>query len=74
MLETWEAGVRFLQLSVEGYQTQTVDIPRLLGWIRQREGDSRGENRLNHTASAFNAAHALIFPPRPPWVEGFLPS
>ncbi len=62
MLETWEAGVKFLP-SVEGNEAKAMEMARLLGWTRFR---GQTDIQLNNTASACNAAHALIFPPRPP--------
>ena len=62
MLETWEAGIKFFS-SVEEKEGKPTEIARLLGWIRLQGGKSP---ILNNTASACNAAHALIFPPRPP--------
>jgi len=57
MLETWEAGVRFFP-SAEGKAGRPIDVARLLGWTRV--SPERDSDQLNNTASACNAAHALI--------------
>ena len=62
MLETWEAGVKFMH-SVEGKEAKAMEIARLLGWTRFR---GQTDTQLNNTASACHAAHALIFPPKLP--------
>jgi len=60
MLETWEAGVKFLARARD-QTTQPLDIAKVLGWISIRgEGRQAGESTLNHTARACNAAHTLI--------------
>lgn len=53
MLETWEAAVKFLVRDRENLQP--IHIARLLGWTRVD-----GEEKLNATARACSAAHALI--------------
>ncbi len=66
MLETWEAAVKFVSVSVETADMKPLNIARLLGWTRQRNEEGRvGNDNLKNTASACNAAHALIFPPKP---------
>jgi ParB-like chromosome segregation protein Spo0J len=55
MLETWEAGVKFSAAAETG--TQAVDIARLLGWTSV---DVTGNDKMNNTARACNAASALI--------------
>lgn len=53
MLETWEAALLFLKSK----ETQTIEIARLLGWTRRHH---TGNDTINNTASACNAAYALI--------------
>lgn len=58
MLETWEAAVVFMESSghVRG-KWQAIDIARLLGWA---DAHANGGEVLNLTATACNAAYALI--------------
>jgi hypothetical protein len=57
MLETWEAGIRFLVRSTERKSTQPIKIARLLGWTIF---DADNNEELTHTAKACHAAFALI--------------
>jgi ParB/RepB/Spo0J family partition protein len=59
MLETWEAAVVFNERpTMKGHSAQAIDIARLLGWTRGHS--TRPTDQLNATASACNAAYALI--------------
>lgn len=56
LLETWEAAVKFSG-RIRPNKSQPIEVARLLGWTRKADGS---EDRMNHAASACNAAHALI--------------
>ena len=56
MLETWEAGARFLSLRA-GEKVQPLEIAHLLGWVRPHK---TGTMQLNNTADACRTAYALI--------------
>jgi ParB/Sulfiredoxin domain len=55
MLETWEAAVKFSSTAEKS--KQPIAIARLLGWTRLQASSTV---IMNDTASAANAAHALI--------------
>jgi ParB-like chromosome segregation protein Spo0J len=57
MLETWEAGLKFLARD-RAQNPQPIDIAKLLGWIRSE--NRPGEVRSSDTANACHAAHSLI--------------
>lgn len=55
MLNTWEAGIKFLSRA-PGKKSEAIDIARLLGWVRPH---GKGE-QLDDTAEACFGAHFLI--------------
>ena len=59
MLNTWEAGVKFLVL--QEHQKTTIEIARFLGWTLLRNDSNRkGEDTVSPVARACAAAYALI--------------
>jgi len=67
MLETWEAGLKFLETTVGVSSIKAIEITRLLGWTAPRgAGRQVGDDMMNSIARACHAAHALIFPSRSP--------
>lgn len=59
LLETWEAGLNWLT-SAEVTDNQPIENARLLGWTLARTGEKSPTDKMNMTAAACNAAHALI--------------
>jgi len=61
MLETWEAGAKFIKASTQASDAQPLAVARLLGWTISRSATDRQEgDKLSTTAAACNAAHNLI--------------
>jgi hypothetical protein len=60
MLETWEAALKW-SASAEAGNTQAIVVARLLGWTMAPGANRGGDtDKMNMTAAACNAAHALI--------------
>src|SRR4051794_256634 len=58
LLESWEAVLKSGLPCLQGRTPKAIDVARLLGWTRIRS--DRGDDKMNDTAAACNAAFVLI--------------